>query len=56
MPFGYLQLGGLLGGVAISWLIGPAWMHDSTTRDGRKVFIDIAPIGFFFQKKSARLK
>ncbi|KAL9229314.1 hypothetical protein vseg_004796 [Gypsophila vaccaria] len=50
------HLGGLLGGVAVSWLIGPAWTYDSTTRDGRKVFVDKAPIGFFFWKKPARLK
>ncbi|KAK9704993.1 hypothetical protein RND81_07G025500 [Saponaria officinalis] len=50
------HLGGLLGGVAVSWLIGPAWTYDSTTRDGRKVFIDKAPIRVFSWKNPARLK
>ncbi|KAL8234565.1 hypothetical protein R6Q59_020665 [Mikania micrantha] len=38
------HLGGLLGGVATSWLIGPAWELKSTTRLGRKVLVDKAPI------------
>ncbi|KAI3803865.1 hypothetical protein L1987_32029 [Smallanthus sonchifolius] len=38
------HLGGLLGGIATSWLIGPAWELKSTTRLGRKVLVDKAPI------------
>ncbi|MED6119521.1 RHOMBOID-like protein 10, chloroplastic [Stylosanthes scabra] len=38
------HLGGLIGGVAASWLIGPAWKHESTSRDGKKLFIDSAPM------------
>ncbi|XP_076887549.1 RHOMBOID-like protein 10, chloroplastic [Bidens hawaiensis] len=38
------HLGGLIGGVATSWLIGPAWELKSTTRLGRKVLVDKAPI------------
>ncbi|KAM0025485.1 putative rhomboid protease [Helianthus debilis subsp. tardiflorus] len=38
------HLGGLMGGIATSWLIGPAWEVKSTTRLGRKVLVDKAPI------------
>ncbi|WJX68315.1 hypothetical protein P8452_52695 [Trifolium repens] len=38
------HFGGLIGGIAASWLIGPAWKHESTTIDGRRVFIDNAPM------------
>ncbi|XAR49398.1 Rhomboid protease [Bertholletia excelsa] len=38
------HLGGLLGGAATSWLIGPAWRYESMSNDGRKVFADRAPI------------
>lgn len=40
----WAHLGGLLGGAATSWLIGPAWKYESLTTDGRKVFNDRAPI------------
>lgn len=39
-----IQFGGLIGGIATSWLIGPAWELKSTTRLGRKVLVDKAPI------------
>ncbi|XP_057496545.1 RHOMBOID-like protein 10, chloroplastic [Actinidia eriantha] len=38
------HLGGLVGGAATSWLLGPAWRYESTSNDGRKVFADRAPI------------
>ena len=47
------QLGGLIGGAAVSWLVGPAWTYDYTTKDGRKVFVDKAPI-YLFNRKNAR--
>jgi hypothetical protein len=34
----------LIGGIAASWLIGPAWKHESTTIDGRRLFTDNAPM------------
>jgi hypothetical protein len=46
LPLTYIhfQFGGLIGGIAASWLIGPAWKHESTTIDGRRLFIDNAPM------------
>ncbi|KAL3515613.1 hypothetical protein ACH5RR_022515 [Cinchona calisaya] len=38
------HLGGLIGGAATSWLLGPAWELESISRDGQKVFADKAPI------------
>ncbi|XP_023730595.1 RHOMBOID-like protein 10, chloroplastic [Lactuca sativa] len=38
------HLGGLIGGVAISWLIGPAWRFESSSHHGRRVLVDRAPI------------
>ncbi|XP_078429743.1 RHOMBOID-like protein 10, chloroplastic [Wolffia australiana] len=60
MIIGYLSnstdnwghLGGLLGGAAISWLIGPAWIYQHQTNDGRLVFADRAPLIRFFQRKN----
>lgn len=43
------HLGGLLGGSATSWLLGPAWKYQSMTGDGRRVFADRAPI-FYLTK------
>lgn len=43
------HLGGLIGGIAASWLIGPAWKHESTSLDGRRLFIDSAPIYNLFK-------
>ncbi|RYQ82805.1 hypothetical protein Ahy_B10g101375 isoform D [Arachis hypogaea] len=45
------HLGGLIGGVAASWLIGPAWKHESTSRDGRRLFTDSAPLYKLFKNK-----
>ncbi|XP_072085403.1 RHOMBOID-like protein 10, chloroplastic isoform X4 [Arachis hypogaea] len=45
------MLGGLIGGVAASWLIGPAWKHESTSRDGRRLFTDSAPLYKLFKNK-----
>ncbi|KAF7803641.1 RHOMBOID-like protein 10, chloroplastic isoform X1 [Senna tora] len=45
------HLGGLMGGAAASWFIGPAWKYESTTRDGRRVFTDKAPIYNIFNIK-----
>uniref|UniRef100_A0A2P2KTI5 Uncharacterized protein MANES_10G129800 n=1 Tax=Rhizophora mucronata TaxID=61149 RepID=A0A2P2KTI5_RHIMU len=39
------HLGGLLGGVAVSWLLGPVWKYEAFSKDGRRgVFVDRAPI------------
>ncbi|KAM7474625.1 hypothetical protein LguiB_021868 [Lonicera macranthoides] len=38
------HLGGLIAGVATSWFIGPAWKYEALSGDGRRVFIDRAPI------------
>lgn len=40
----HFQLGGLLGGLVTSWLLGPAWKYESLSNDGRRVFADRAPI------------
>ncbi|KAL6494530.1 hypothetical protein OROGR_031330 [Orobanche gracilis] len=37
------HVGGLIGGAAVSWLLGPAWQFDSVSH-GRKIFTDKAPI------------
>nr|GMD08874.1 RHOMBOID-like protein 10, chloroplastic [Ipomoea batatas] len=37
------HLGGLVGGAATSWLVGPAWKLESVS-EGRRVFADKAPI------------
>lgn len=38
------HLGGLLGGVATSWLLGPAWKYEPVSKNGRKTLVDRAPI------------
>ncbi|KAA8536531.1 hypothetical protein F0562_029009 [Nyssa sinensis] len=38
------HLGGLIGGAATAWFIGPAWRYESLSNDGRRVFVDKAPI------------
>lgn len=38
------HLGGLLGGVATAWFIGPDWQYQYVAKDGRVVFKDRAPI------------
>jgi len=39
----------LIGGIAASWFIGPAWKHESTSLDGRRLFIDSAPMYNLFK-------
>lgn len=41
-----MQLGGLLGGVALEWFIGPDWSSRqmSVAEDGALVFQDKAPL------------
>ncbi|GKA95836.1 rhomboid-like protein 10, chloroplastic [Tanacetum coccineum] len=49
------HLGGLIGGIATSWLIGPAWKFESTSHIGRRVLVDRAPIFFLpGTKRSSR--
>ncbi|XP_031379906.1 RHOMBOID-like protein 10, chloroplastic isoform X2 [Punica granatum] len=43
------HLGGLLGGVVASWLIGPAWKYNSMSKDGQRIFTDRAPIFFIIK-------
>jgi len=38
------HLGGLLGGVAVAWFLGPAWQYQHVAKDGRAVFKDRAPV------------
>lgn len=38
------HVGGLLGGAAISWLLGPALKYEFTSDDGFRIFSDRAPI------------
>ncbi|KAF3642536.1 RHOMBOID-like protein 10, chloroplastic isoform X1 [Capsicum chacoense] len=38
------HLGGLVGGAALSWLLGPAWKIQSISNEGQRVFADTAPI------------
>ncbi|KAG8368765.1 hypothetical protein BUALT_Bualt15G0080600 [Buddleja alternifolia] len=38
------HVGGLIGGAAVSWLLGPAWEVESISRDGRRTIKDKAPI------------
>ncbi|CAA6658895.1 unnamed protein product [Spirodela intermedia] len=45
------HLGGLLGGAAISWFLGPAWSYQYQADDGRLVFADRAPLSRLLQKK-----
>ncbi|KAJ4717055.1 RHOMBOID-like protein [Melia azedarach] len=45
------HFGGLLGGAAISWLLGPAWKYESTSNDGSGIFSDSAPIFYIINRK-----
>ncbi|KAL5789799.1 hypothetical protein ACOSQ2_004687 [Xanthoceras sorbifolium] len=45
------HLGGLLGGVATSWLLGPAWKYESMSIDGSRIFSDKAPIFYLMNRK-----
>ncbi|XP_022155015.1 RHOMBOID-like protein 10, chloroplastic [Momordica charantia] len=38
------HVGGFIGGAAISWLLGPAWKHESSSAFGGTAFSDKAPI------------
>ncbi|KAK9929347.1 hypothetical protein M0R45_026449 [Rubus argutus] len=46
------HLGGLLGGAATSWLLGPAWKYECSSTDGRRVFADKAPIFYLINRKT----
>uniref|UniRef100_A0A2K2B064 Peptidase S54 rhomboid domain-containing protein n=1 Tax=Populus trichocarpa TaxID=3694 RepID=A0A2K2B064_POPTR len=46
------HLGGLLGGVATSWFVGPAWQYGPQSHDGRRVFVDKAPIRYLTNRKT----
>ncbi|XVE48682.1 hypothetical protein DITRI_Ditri01bG0021900 [Diplodiscus trichospermus] len=45
------HLGGLLGGAAMSWLLGPAWKYESMASDGRRIFSDRAPLFYLLGRK-----
>ncbi|KAF6145664.1 hypothetical protein GIB67_001477 [Kingdonia uniflora] len=49
------HLGGFLGGVATSWLLGPAWKFESRSKDGKSVFVDRAPITYLINRKKTAL-
>ncbi|KAF9685024.1 hypothetical protein SADUNF_Sadunf03G0011300 [Salix dunnii] len=46
------HLGGLLGGVATSWFVGPAWEYGPKLHDGRRVYTDKAPIRYLNNRKT----
>lgn len=48
------HLGGLLGGAAMSWFLGPAWKFEFRCDDGRSVFVDRSPISHFIQRRRLR--
>ncbi|XP_021891654.1 RHOMBOID-like protein 10, chloroplastic isoform X1 [Carica papaya] len=45
------HFGGLIGGVATSWLLGPAWKYKSMSIDGRRVFVDRPPISYLTNRR-----
>ncbi|KAM0948842.1 putative rhomboid protease [Dioscorea sansibarensis] len=45
------HLGGLLGGAAMSWFLGPAWRFEFKTDDGRSVFTDQPPISRLINRR-----
>ncbi|XVF00716.1 hypothetical protein REPUB_Repub04eG0025400 [Reevesia pubescens] len=45
------HLGGLLGGAAMSWLLGPAWKYESMASNGRRIFSDHAPVFYLIERK-----
>nr|AIY60664.1 rhomboid protein Ilepu_RBL10 [Ilex purpurea] len=47
------HLGGLIGGAAASWFLGPAWRYEYLSSDGRRVFADRAPIFSLISRKRA---
>ncbi|GLT85941.1 hypothetical protein SLE2022_041090 [Rubroshorea leprosula] len=48
------HLGGLLGGAATSWLVGPSWKYQSMASDGRRIFADRAPIFYLINRRRER--
>lgn len=50
IPCQLSQAGGLLGGAAVSWLLGPAWELQSVARDGRRKLEDRAPIFYLTRR------
>lgn len=48
------HLGGLFGGAAISWFVGPAWRRESQLDDGRLIYSDRAPITRFIGGRKIR--
>ncbi|GAB2283621.1 hypothetical protein Dimus_018126 [Dionaea muscipula] len=48
------HLGGLLGGAAASWFLGPAWKFESTSKDGRRVFIDRPPLFYLVKYRGSQ--
>ncbi|KAI3942424.1 hypothetical protein MKW98_013076 [Papaver atlanticum] len=46
------HLGGLLGGAAMSWFVGPAWTYEGWTSDGKSVFVDKAPFSHITKRRS----
>ncbi|KAL5714555.1 hypothetical protein ACHQM5_016499 [Ranunculus cassubicifolius] len=46
------HLGGLLGGAAMSWLLGPAWKYEAKSVDGRLIYTDQAPISYLTNRKT----
>uniref|UniRef100_A0A7N0RHS3 Peptidase S54 rhomboid domain-containing protein n=1 Tax=Kalanchoe fedtschenkoi TaxID=63787 RepID=A0A7N0RHS3_KALFE len=45
------HLGGLVGGFVFSWLVGPAWKFEYLAMDGRRVYVDKAPIRLLLNSK-----
>ncbi|CAN6483224.1 unnamed protein product [Victoria cruziana] len=43
------HLGGLLGGAAVSWLVGPAWTYQYTRSHGKQVLVDKPPLHYFLK-------
>jgi hypothetical protein len=39
-----LQVGGLLGGAAVAWLLGPAFSFETVPEVGKKLLLDRPPI------------
>ncbi|KAM7252309.1 hypothetical protein ACFE04_024192 [Oxalis oulophora] len=46
------HFGGLLGGCATSWLLGPAWKFEALSSDRRKIFVDRAPINYLLNRNN----
>ncbi|KZV14744.1 hypothetical protein F511_41152, partial [Dorcoceras hygrometricum] len=50
------HVGGLLGGAAVSWFLGPALEIDSVSRSGRKMLTDKAPIFRLFKNRRQKIQ